>query len=159
MAPVLDIGFTGTQYGMTEAQGEVLLSLLSHMKNQVKKSFPATPTRELVTIRLGDCIGADEQCYYLATHLSFHTQGHIPTNPKKRVYCSYDVEHLPKPYLARNRDIAMASRLLATPNSDTEYNRSGTWHTIRKARVLKRQIAIIFPNGRIQTEHWHPFSI
>jgi hypothetical protein len=42
--------------------------------------------------------------------------------------------------------------LIATPSTDDEQLRSGTWATVRYARKAKKRIKLIFPNEKIMEE-------
>lgn len=131
-------GFTGTQHGMTPRQLKAVRQLLWHI-NQ---------------LHLGDCIGADAQAYAEAVALGVSTIAHPPTEKRKRAFLTYDFEREPKPYLDRNKQIALegVDGLIAAPFGYTEELRSGTWATVRYARNLTRPIKIVLPNGTIVEE-------
>jgi len=130
----MEIGFTGTQVGMTAQQKEIVYKIL--------KSF------NIKFVHIGDCIGSDNDFYEIAFQLNIKTIGHIPNIDTKRVFRKYDEERIPKPYLQRNWDIVNESDLLiATPKELEEQLRSGTWATIRNARKTGLASIIIFPNG------------
>jgi predicted Rossmann fold nucleotide-binding protein DprA/Smf involved in DNA uptake len=58
-----------------------------------------------------------------------------------------------QPYLVRNETIVKQSQvLLAAPRTSKDEQRSGTWHTIRYARKMKRKIYIVMPDGVIRKE-------
>ena len=128
-------GFTGTQQGMTPTQRMCTAILLSQ-------------AREL---HHGDCIGADFDAHRIAIGLA-RVVVHPPINPTKRAWCEGANEVLSaKPYLERNRDIVDACDILiAAPRTLIEEQRSGTWATIRYARLARRKIYIVhdaLPNG------------
>jgi hypothetical protein len=129
-----NVGFTGTQRGMTELQMAALRAVLRQF--------------EPGEFHHGDCIGADDEAAQVAALLEYTVHRHPPTDPSKRAYAPYDVEWPAKPYLVRNQEIVDASEvLIAAPKSKTEEVRSGTWATIRYARKLGRDLYIIWPNG------------
>ncbi len=137
----MKIGFTGTQDGMTTAQREALMSIFDQI-------------REPSELHHGDCIGSDAEAHSTAAAFGIKRVCHPPDSPTKRAFCKCEVTLPEKPYLARNHDIVDATdMLIATPKSDQEELRSGTWATIRYARKLKRAIYIIQPNGVIKTEN------
>ena len=135
------IGFTGTQQGMTNAQKASLRVLLTRLAPQI--------------IHSGDCIGADKEFHTMAKFIdpAVFSVGHPPDNNRKRAFCGYNVKKATKPYLVRNREIvAECDMLIACPKKFDEQLRSGTWATVRAARKAKKPIAIIFPDGTIREE-------
>ena len=130
----MKLGFTGTSKGMTNYQF-----------NQVR-DFLNTYSHEITEAHHGDCVGADYEFHeFVRALLNVPIIGHIPINPNRRAFCKFDETRPPKNYLARNRDIIIEStHLIATPYSEKEQLRSGTWATIRYA--IKYRIPIfIFP--------------
>lgn len=150
------LGFTGTQYGMTDQQKRGLKYILIGI-------FYAADIRQA---HHGDCIGADAEFHqiissYINTHLCMRNSNkslidikiHPPIIETKRAFCqpgSYD-EILPaKDYLPRNMDIAKASDIiLATPKEMKEVVRSGTWTTIRYGRDMDKRVIIVHADGSI----------
>jgi len=131
----MKVGFTGTQYGMTDHQKRAVRELLGRLK----------PSE----FHHGDCVGADEEAHEIVRSLPFEVKivSHPPSNPKKRAFCKADEEREPKPYLERNRDIVDdTSVLVACPSSVKEVLRSGTWTTWRYARKSSREIYLIVPS-------------
>ena len=128
----MEVGFTGTQRGMTNSQKEELVKFLQD--NKVTK------------LHHGDCVGADKEAHDIAVSLGIETEVHPPDKDDKRAFCKGDIIHEPKPYLERNHDIVDDSELLvACPFQSKEIVRSGTWATVRYAR--KSGSPIIFsPN-------------
>jgi hypothetical protein len=151
----MDIGFTGTQKGLTDAQRRVLdyeLQLVHFFHH-------------------GDCIGADAEAHKIARRHGAYVILHPPKVQTKRAFCKADEERYPLPYLERNHCIVDESdRVIACPKNYTEMyyliihklNRgeekeimigSGTWATIRYARKKKKPLTIIFPDGTTQEEN------
>lgn len=150
------IGFTGTQYGMTEQQMRGLKYILIGM-------FYAADIRQA---HHGDCIGADAEFHQIIslninTHLCMRNANksfieikiHPPINESKRAFCQPGLygEILPaKDYLPRNMDIAKAGDIiLATPKEMKEVQRSGTWATIRYGRDMGKRVIIVYTDGSI----------
>jgi hypothetical protein len=133
--PPHEIGFTGTRHGMTMKQRFLVEDIL-HQR------FPTA-------VHLGDCHGADAQAYYICVMLGLRTIGHPPIEAKARALLLYNKELPAKEYKERNKDIVDACELLlAAPHGFTEQFRgSGTWHTIRYARKMKKPYIIIWPDG------------
>ena len=133
----MKVGFTGTQSGMNGRQALKLVRFLKAL------SAPS-PIDEF---HHGDCIGADEQfhrtvCDYERTYI------HPPEDSKKRAWCSSSHVFKPKPYLERNHDIVDATDvLIATPRTNHEELRSGTWATIRYAIKKEKKVIVIYPQG------------
>lgn len=136
-----DLGFTGTQQGLTKGQRSALNTWLVNL----------APVYH--GLHLGDCVGADTEVYALmaarsGTGLhSYRLIGHPPTNPGRRAFCAYDEERDPAPYLVRNRAIVDESHLLFAAPEDHEVPRSGTWSTIRYARRLGKPVIVFWPDG------------
>lgn len=134
-----DIGFTGTQRGLTDKQAIAVGYLFSTWK---PRSF-----------HHGDCIGADSDAHILALELMPMARIviHPPDNDSKRSGCLGDMILTPKPYLVRNHNIVDATTfLLATPGETEEQLRSGTWATIRYAKKVGKPVLIVFPSGDVQ---------
>jgi hypothetical protein len=137
----MKIGFTGTRIGMTATQALAVRHELERLR----------PTEA----RHGDCVGADAQFHALVREQDATTRivVHPPDNPKLRAFCQGDLELVPRDYQARNRDIVDAADvLLAAPRGGGETLRSGTWATIRRARVRGIPILICYPSGMVAAD-------
>lgn len=144
----LEVGFTGTQHGITSAQLKALAFLVATIQ----------PPR----VHHGLCIGGDATFHQvvrltkLASGNSPRICGHPPINKSKVAdfdYADFDELMEPDEYLPRNDAIVGHSGvLIATPKGFEEEVRSGTWYTIRRARSAGLTIFIIFPDGKIKTE-------
>lgn len=129
----MKIGFTGTQFGMTDAQKAALQKLLTGKDGEFHH---------------GDCEGADAEAHDIARVCGLRIIGHPPSDPKKRARKFVDEWREEKPYLARNKDIVSETEVLvAAPAQGVEQLRSGTWSTVRFARKLRRKIVLIATNG------------
>lgn len=145
-----NIGFTGTQRGMTEAQR---IAFVREMQLRTSQGN--------VNWHHGDCIGADSQSHDEACERVAAITIHPPDVPSKRAFCKipdwasdilFEVKR-ELPYLTRNHNIVDESEeLIATP-SGKEVLRSGTWATIRYARKLGHPITIIYPDGTVEKEN------
>lgn len=126
-----DIGFTGTQDGLTCSQKEQARAIL----------------RVITTLRHGDCIGADEEIHKIARSIKgIYIAGYPPINSNKRAFCDFDVMQEPKEYLVRNKDIVNeCTFLLVGPKTLSEEVRSGTWSTYRYAMSIYRPTHILEP--------------
>jgi len=138
----MSVGFTGTQKGMTIEQRVAVCELLEEVlaKHQV--------------LHEGDCVGADVQCCMIAKSLGFRIICHPPLDSSKRAFFPADETWARREYMERNQDIAKEARhfLIATPSTDKEELRSGTWSTIRRARRFQRKIIIVLPDGTLRKE-------
>ena len=124
------VGFTGTQYGMSEEQ---LLQCACVLKELGPTEF-----------HHGDCVGADEQANGIARALGIKTAGHPPFLRTKRAYCKCDIWFAPKEYLDRNHDIVdICEHLIVAPRHNKEQLRSGTWATYRYAMKRGRTYTIL----------------
>lgn len=134
----MSLGFTGTQWGMSQKQIEAFTAL-------IRNRWPPGEFRH------GDCDGADATAHGIATAFGWHVIIHPPTSNSRRAFCPAPVILPPEPYLVRNHKIVDATKeLVATPYTMQEELRSGTWATVRYARKLGRLITIIYPDGSLE---------
>lgn len=139
---MIGVGFTGTRFGMTEAQKEKVALILETPDEPVKAHH-------------GDCIGADSDFHDICSgHYNVKIiVAHPPSNPSKRAWKKANFVRREKPYLDRNRDIVdEAEIVIATPQGYDEGARSGTWSTIRYARRKRIRLFIVYPNGAVIME-------
>ena len=137
----LTMGFTGTQRGMAPLQ----LKTVQHLLKMVG------------TIHLGDCIGADAECFAEAKRLGIRTVGHPPEDRRRRAFLVYDEELPPEPYLKRNRAIVIGGKdgIIAAPASFTAPSNlrgQGTWTTVGYARMAHRRLWVVLPDGNAREE-------
>lgn len=133
----MNVGFTGTQRGMTPAQYDTVWGLLCY--------------RAPGDFHHGDCIGADAQAAHLAKHAGMRIICHPPDNDSKRAFVSADVTWPAAPYLDRNKAIVNRSEeLIATPGEVEEQLRSGTWSTVRYARKQGKRVLLVLPDGSLR---------
>ncbi len=132
------LGFTGTKEEMTDAQHLLLLSRLSILRDD-----------GFLWMHNGDCKGSDYKAGVIWQRLKGKLYLHPPLKKKYRAFMtSAHIICEPKAYLKRDEDIAESCHtLVATPLTEREELRSGTWSTIRYARKLRRRIYIIRPDG------------
>jgi len=136
MNTVNNIGFTGTEKGMTERQKNSLyFTLLLHI-------FGGK-----VAFHHGDCVGSDSEAHNIAHSLGYKIIIPPPHNSKKRAYCKgADGVRFAKEYLQRNHDIVDESDILiACPAEQKEILRSGVWATVRYARKKGKRVQVIYP--------------
>ncbi len=138
---ITNIGFTGTQIGLTHQQALALKSFLDQ-----QTSF---------AIHHGDCIGADKHYDSIArVCLGFEWAVIYPANlDGKRAYCTVgprDVVKTPMGPLQRNEKIVEACDfLIACPKEDQMQLRSGTWTTVRYALKANKPVKVILPDGQL----------
>ncbi|HVJ71640.1 MAG TPA: hypothetical protein VM531_09070 [Sphingomicrobium sp.] len=140
----MNIGFSGTQRGMTVAQQEAVERLLGSFDD------------ELTEFHHGDCVGADAEAHKLARHWAdCEIHAHPPIENGKRAYCKADVVHPERAYLVRNRIIVdMTETLICAPGEDREVLRSGTWATYRYAKKkIGRSVYTVWPDGTVREEN------
>lgn len=108
----------------------------------------------------GDCIGADTQAHNTVVNLKkmgaeITMHGHPCNLPNYRAHNEYDVEHPIEAPLVRNRTMVGVSDLvIAAPKEYDEVIRgSGTWATIRYARLKKKHLVIVWPDGTTTEEN------
>ena len=129
----MNIGFTGSQEGMTSRQKMGLRLILFYFPN--------------IQFRHGDCVGADEEAHKIAREAEVkQIVIYPPDSIEKRAFCEAKEIAEPMPYLKRNKRIVdFSSVLVACPRSSKEEQRSGTWATIRYARNQDMPIFILEP--------------
>lgn len=146
----MNIGFTGTQQGMTKAQ-----------KDAVFREFLGLDD-DPVEVHHGMCVGADEEFEEIVGTVPWKEgrpliighPGVVNGFPKKRSLKSRPDFVVPaKEMLDRNRDIVVVTdELWATPGGFTEELRSGTWSTIRRALRAGKKIRYFWPDGTVTIE-------
>lgn len=142
------VGFTGTRFGMTAAQTITLSEMMELF-------------RGMEEFHHGDCVGADAEAHYMVEYIADKMVIHPPKDEKLRAFCDKrsDVISIqvmePLTHFARNRNIVnMTDFLIATPYNEYEEAQGGTWMTVNYARKQKKDLAIIWPSGKIALE-WH----
>lgn len=156
----LKLGFTGTHHGMDVEQKTDILVRFTQLAQQYDE----------IEFHHGDCIGADEQAakamnavrQQLIAHFGSNPPciirivshpGYPPNHPKETKFRAFtdfnDEVREAKPFIARDHDIVdETEEMFATPVSDDEEVRSGTWTTVRYARKQERKITILYPKKR-----------
>lgn len=145
----MNIGFTGTRDGMSEAQYRWTKRLVYHYLGKYATTF----------FHHGCCVGADAQAHQIVEIMKsdglvpIEIVAHPPVHSKWRAHLrNIDDERKRKPYLERNKDIVdECDRLIACP-AGPEEQRSGTWATIRYARKRRKPITIVWRNGTVTEE-------
>lgn len=135
----LRIAFSGTRYGMSPAQFEMVKDTLTGL----------APVTEL---HHGDCQGADIQADLIAHSLHIDVIVHPPDNPRLRAWCIGAAQYRPPlDYLARDRAMVdEADLLIAAPKAPVDELHSGTWATINYARKVGRPIIMVYRSGYVE---------
>ncbi len=126
------IGFTGTQVGMSGDQAHEFISKLTSLG--------------VHEFHHGDCIGADAEAHDLVRTFfpAVRIVIHPPIYNTKRAFKLGDVILDPHDYLTRNKHIVRETEcMVATPSSDVEEIRSGTWSTVRYARKTQKVVFVL----------------
>jgi hypothetical protein len=131
-----EIGFTGTQDGMTEAQKKVVIETVSKITS--------------ITVHHGDCIGADSDFHDICLAMDKYIKIHPPINNGKRAFKDGHFTYPTKDYLPRNKDIVNESTMLIATPSGPEKLRSGTWSTVRYAKKQGKLVMVIYPDGHVE---------
>ena len=150
MSSRFTIGFTGTRNGMTEHQRRNVFMSVAHILAH----------KDLVCAVHGDCEGADTDFHDINIVLKAsvaegrHTIKIRPCNHSSRAFNKgADITSPVKGPLDRNLDIISdCDVLIACPPTMEEIRRSGTWHTIRHARLAEKPIVIVWPDGALTRE-------
>lgn len=136
------VGFTGTRSGMT-----------SHQKAVVEKLIDLFGPNLVVH---GDCEGADTDFHHICMDKLGGAKIRIrPCNHHSRAWNKGAVEVMAvKSPLLRNIDIVNDAKIvIATPPTNEELKRSGTWHTCREARKQSVGLIIVWPDGSLKLEN------
>ena len=137
----MQIGFTGSQTGMSSPQHLFIQTYIQHTQPKIFSTHH------------GDCVGADAEFHEICENEEIAVTLHPPSNNEKRAFCSAGQVRAPLPYLVRNKKIVDACTLLIACPSGPELPRSGTWATVRYARRQRRRLMIVMPNGEPQLEN------
>src|SRR5688500_8123963 len=142
----MNVGFSGTQEGMTTAQKNTLTYLLRQIKDT------GDSINVVNTLRHGRCVGADEEAGIIAMSLGFNVYAYPGDNLMKRsTKPCYHTSYPPQGNLARNKEIVKHSEILiATPKDyerPTNLRGQGTWTTIHYASQKHIPRYIILPDG------------
>jgi hypothetical protein len=153
----LKLGFTGTRHGMDEFQKESIALLFTQLLREY----------DFIEFHHGDCIGADAQAATILndlrnSHYSTRTRvrivchpGFPPNHPEETKFRAFtdfndEVRDL-KPFIARDHDIVdETEEMVATPVTEDEEVRSGTWTTVRYARKQNRKVTVLNPKKTIK---------
>lgn len=140
------VSFTGPRTGMTDAQADSLVILLTRRDSWEELIGKVDPW-----LHHGDCQGSDERAHAIAQSLGWLIGLHPPLNPSKRAFCRGATRvYPPLDYIPRDHALVDATtELIATPKGP-EIPRSGTWATIRYARRQLKMITIIHPDGSVE---------
>ncbi len=111
----------------------------------------AHKTDEPIWWHHGICVGADKQSHDLARVFDFKIKGHPPNSRRHLadiLWAEFDALAQSQGYIERNHAIVdETSSLIATPYTDNEVQRSGTWATVRYAVGRGHDVTIIYPDG------------
>lgn len=134
----MEVGFTGTQYGMTKKQEESVIRLMKATQGKLHH---------------GVCVGADFQVHKIGRTLGYWIILHPPLKPDQMAKCDGDEVREPKSYLDRDNELVNESEvLIGAPKEEYEINRSGTWYTIRRARKKGIPRYLVYPDGSVERE-------
>lgn len=126
--PLIKVGFTGTQVGMTEKQKKNFRILFLELYNNYEK----------IEFHHGDCVGADKDAHDIVKMFGGFIVIHPPIMSIKRAFCKGDKILERKEYLERNHDIVNETDILiVAPESNHQVLRSGTWATYRYAKKVR----------------------
>lgn len=149
----VNIGFTGTRYGMTVKAHARLRFAVVAVAAVVDK---LGDSRISVTGHHGVCKGADVQFHKLCKEMGFRVVGHPPKDHRwfagEEVLGECDYVNVPKGYLERNYEIVIASSVMFAGPLTTGRQRGGTWTTIKVTRDLEIPLMIFWGDGKVAWE-------
>lgn len=143
------VGFTGTRFGMTEAQRVELINALRQLQPD--------------EFHHGDCIGADVEAAYIVWGEPLNPDPRKSTRVDTKIICHPPVDESsrgffphnsgmrpPLPFLQRNKAIVEASTwVIACPREAKHQTRGGTWFTIDYAHDRRKPCLTICPDGSL----------
>lgn len=134
----MKVGFTGTRDGATDPQMACV--------RLVCRILDMTEAHE------GDCVGFDAQAWSMANDMIPSDRVHIHPPEKSdlraHAWIAGNVEHPPKNYFARNRDIVDATDVtVGAPPANHELSEGGTWYTLDYARKKGKPVIVCWPDG------------
>lgn len=128
----MKIGFTGARTTRTKEQLRWLQNRLAAL--------------ECTEFHHGDCLGADSQAHDIAHALGIWIVVHPPTISTFRAFRESGQEYRqPFDFLVRNKHIVDETTMLLALPDGPERLRSGTWSTIRYARLKDSIIEVKMP--------------
>lgn len=134
------LGFTGTRHGMTDQQKRSVRLLI----NALKPSY----------FNHGDCVGADVEAHDIVRDACPKSFIYVYPAIDREQNRESDYRAPPDKPLTRNRVIVdMSDVMIATPRESSEMLRGGTWSTVRYARLKKKSLYLILPNGTAVKEN------
>lgn len=159
----IQLGFTGTRYGMTEAQHTALLDLIDTLlvRPEEQATLPCVAHHGL-------CVGGDEEFHAAirplpGSRIIGHPGPDWPNGRWSARIADCDEVREPEPYMCRNAAIVAASLvMIAAPYEDKPQQWGGTWSTVRMSmRALKRgklrELYVIGRKGQLlDHEAWQP---
>ena len=142
----MNIGFSGTRFGMSDVQKTAVKQVLADAIEWHKFS---TRGFSAVVVHHGDCVGADDEFHHIARSLGVDKVViHPPDKDEHRAFCEGDESRSPAPHLVRNANIVSEAHLVITaPPTDQEQIRGGTWSTTRLARSQSKLWRVVLPSG------------
>lgn len=142
------IGFTGTRWGMTDAQKRAV----SRWLLQLLAGGASNPDE----IHHGDCYGSDDEFANMVhtAHPLTRIVCHPPEDETHRAFNPHSDEmREPLSHFARNREIVAAAEVvIGTPREMTRQERGGTWYTLDMAKKRSKSIVVFWPNGDLSAE-------
>lgn len=141
------VSFTGTRKGMSYAQGRQLVAVLKWLAQAYAAGGPRAGGLEF---HHGGAEGADRTAAIMARAAGYFVHWHpSPGVAKLDVFstdpgCEDDTWHEVFPPLKRDKIMAkLCDVLVATPLTDQEEVRSGTWATVRYGRAAGKPIVML----------------
>lgn len=152
MSEILRVGFSGSQFGMSQWQRDVFAARVAQMLVFRNHGYAR------IEFHHRDCIGADAQAWWIFVQLAHYCDvrqfvttvshpGYDPKNPmnaSKRAFTKNDKELHAHVFLDRNRKIVQAVDVMFfAPLKDKETLRSDTWATWRFAKSVNQDIVML----------------
>lgn len=146
----MDIGITGTRWGMSDKQKEIAIYIYDKLEGSV--------------LHQGMCEGSDTEMHDMVRgeFPKHNIKGHPSIDKSHEIDRKCDNLADPKGHFERNREIVGESEvMLATPHESTEQQRGGTWYTVRYAKkIIKsgkgvcKKLYVVKPDGKVDYFDW-----
>lgn len=126
------VGVTGTRYGMTEEQFNILVTFFEE--------------HNVTELHHGDCAGVDIETAMLAESLGIKTVCHPPVSDYLRAFHESSEIKKPYGYLQRDKNIVNSTEfLIVIPYHTVWQPTGGTWYTHDYAVKKNKPLKVIFP--------------
>ncbi len=138
------LGFVGTRAGMTAAQ-----------LRSVRACFVDAVEDGARVFHHGDCVGADEEAYWMARDFELILVAHpaVMRHEFRARTVNDERREMATPPIRNEVLIEESDLLIAAPARDSNRHKRGgvAWHAVRHARRVGKPVWLVFYNGMVET--------